>query len=1159
MSSWFQRLYPDTSFTPSHIKGLIQKAEKEFDSFTGAAPALDSFLRDTFSLHFINNELNKIRIDWTNIFNAAGFVPQSSQCTLNLTNAIVVSLENFRIQQHLKPCFVEQWMTTLKNEMQCNRVCCDIVFKHVQKVMKQYKLLSKAKHRQPNKLSDFLKDSFQEDALCLSRDKVPSPNSASIEIGEQQPQTPEHSKELQSLKKQRQIQEDKNCKLEDRIELLECTLKSANKTVKDQTLEISSLTVEKELTDMSLCKAAKKEADLVSEVKKLKAEQSTLKRSKLYKKHRRAQKTHQQDLLMKGALQQQLDASTRQMNGLKKEKHSLQKVNHHLKQEVRKWKEKVKQNQHLETAVQHYTIPDLKLETKTKQGNNQFTNDIRKTMIQLQGEAGVAASKCKEVVQIVSKQLFDQTLTDKELPCVQTIINMADEGHVISKLQVAEMTLHADNATLHTDGTSRDHNKLVGQQISLPSGCSLSLGFVQVESENASTLLDITTGVLDELSAVYCWKDEDKEKDAVFSELLKSITSLMSDRAAVMKSFNSKLLDYKQAQLGEEHGSTHFLYCNAHYLLGLSRASETVLKTEEKTITAETGGLGRDALPKFNHFKSACETATSRVIRTACDIFGPRGDEKNGCRAEWQGFCEINGRKSTVPCYRSNRFNCYFEGAASLIHHRQDMMGFFSKGSASHSNLKMQSVDADLKDDKLAALLCAVALLYFRVTGPYWNLLQSKVPYTSFHTYVQKMMEHFTRWEQDSSDLLNRDFEGIFGGEFEVKSIMFDSSIQLAHDMESTVKGCLQSMMKEIREVTNRQLADFQVDGKYGSEPTDDMKALLQHCPLTNLIGENAFGDFDFDLGKRRHCSLHHRTTTHMLKRNRTSTWLDKKPKAESAAIMKMAKKKGRILRERHRQQEKVVRLKIRERIVENERQKKLKELKAAEQKQKIIEAVMVHGGPCHTTRDVNRLLRSVNTTGRAVSMLKDEIRYQKLVLCKPGELRLTGSKDVLAESLKRHLGGDEQEESQEPEEDTDIQERGKRKRSDDSDSSSSDDSDSSSSDSESDSEINEEPTESFCFNRQGQWVSVFYDDNFYIGQVVVVKSQDVAVVKFLQQTKGRIDYFRWPACEDIAEVNHRFVFQWDFEVDIMSNDGRIWCVPQVRHVQRAYQRIKLQ
>ena len=85
-----------------------------------------------------------------------------------------------------------------------------------------------------------------------------------------------------------------------------------------------------------------------------------------------------------------------------------------------------------------------------------------------------------------------------------------------------------------------------------------------------------------------------------------------------MKSFNSKLLDNKQAQLGEEHGNTHFLYGNAHYLLGLTRASETVLKTEEKSTTAATGGLGCDALPKFNHFKSACERFCNYfAVRTA--------------------------------------------------------------------------------------------------------------------------------------------------------------------------------------------------------------------------------------------------------------------------------------------------------------------------------------------------------------------------------------------------------------------------------------------------------------------------------------------------------------------------------------------------------------
>ena len=62
-------------------------------------------------------------------------------------------------------------------------------------------------------------------------------------------------------------------------------------------------------------------------------------------------------------------------------------------------------------------------------------------------------------------------LSDADLPCVQTVLNMADEGHfILSKLQIAETVLESKDATLHTDGTTRDHNKIVGQQISLPSG-----------------------------------------------------------------------------------------------------------------------------------------------------------------------------------------------------------------------------------------------------------------------------------------------------------------------------------------------------------------------------------------------------------------------------------------------------------------------------------------------------------------------------------------------------------------------------------------------------------------------------------------------------------------------------------------------------------------
>ena len=504
------------------------------------------------------------------------------------------------------------------------------------------------------------------------------------------------------------------------------------------------------------------------EKKVLKAKQSEIMRSKLYRRVRKLKVVHNEDLQQKQTLKKQLRDTTKEISTLKKEKVSLQKRNHELKKRVQKLKREVDKleddkHQFEIAAYQRADSDSQKLETR-KMEHNEFTESVRKTMIQLQGEADVAACKCRQAVQIVGKQLFGQTLSDADLPCVQTVLNMADEGHFMSKLQIAEIVLESKDVTLHTDGTARDHNKIVGQQISLPSGATLSLGFVGVDTENSSTLLELTIDLLDELSEIYCLHSEEEEKETIFKGVLEKVTSVMSDRASVMKSYNEKLLQYKKTELGEDAG-IHFLYCNAHFLLGLSKACEAALKTTEREISQT--GLGRDALSRFSHFKSSNENATSRPVRTASDCLGPRGDEKSGCRAEWQGYCDSIQKRSEMTSYRSNRFNCYFEGAAATIFHQEDIIAFLQDG-VSHLNLKVQSVEADLQDQRLVTLLSAVARLYFRVTGPYWKLLKSDVPYTRFHIYVQKMATLFARWQTDPSGILNPAFVGIFDGEFEV-------------------------------------------------------------------------------------------------------------------------------------------------------------------------------------------------------------------------------------------------------------------------------------------------------------------------------------------------------------------------------------------------------
>ncbi|KAL3881059.1 hypothetical protein ACJMK2_033255 [Sinanodonta woodiana] len=99
--------------------------------------------------------------------------------------------------------------------------------------------------------------------------------------------------------------------------------------------------------------------------------------------------------------------------------------------------------------------------------------------------------------------------------------------------------------------------------------------------------------------------------------------------------------------------------------------------------------------------------------------------------------------------------------------------------------------------------------------------------------------------------------------------------------------------------------------------------------------------------------------------------------------------------------------------------------------------------------------------------------------------------------------------------------------------------------------------SDTFQFRHQGVWVAVYYDDQYYIGQVLEVHQPDLALVQFLCQIKTKTDFFKWPASDDIAEVKSCFVFDWDFIVQPVSSDGRSWKVDNVDNIDQKYRRIR--
>ena len=143
------------------------------------------------------------------------------------------------------------------------------------------------------------------------------------------------------------------------------------------------------------------------------------------------------------------------------------------------------------------------------------------------------------------------------------------------------------------------------------------------------------------------------------------------------------------------------------------------------------------------------------------------------------------------------------------------------------------------------------------------------------------MVTNFEKWIDDPSDLLSPNFFSVFDGDLVIKAPRFHYvyDFVLNNDVE-IITRCLKCMCVEALGVTKRQLEDFLPGGKF--EDMDEcMKEQLMHYPLTNLVGESAFGDFDFDVCKRRNASLHIRSSMHSIKRNKTVEFISSKSRSQ--------------------------------------------------------------------------------------------------------------------------------------------------------------------------------------------------------------------------------------------------------------------------------------
>lgn len=252
----------------------------------------------------------------------------------------------------------------------------------------------------------------------------------------------------------------------------------------------------------------------------------------------------------------------------------------------------------------------------------------------LQGQCNVAASSCSNVIQIVSRFIFGKHFDIKNLPSVSSALNFADEAHHVAKHHIAEKLLKSKHFTLGIDGTSRQKKHYVERHVVLDNKKVMSVGFIEVACDDAKTLLEQTVDMFEEISNLYATFHDSCNSD-VFKQIISKLKCIMSDRAAVMKLFDRQMAEYKKDLLQDQEASTHFLFCNAHFLLGIAKAAEEGIKEVEEALKETKGRLGRDLDGAYSSFSTNNESVAVRLVRTTTEVLGPRGDEKNGCREEW--------------------------------------------------------------------------------------------------------------------------------------------------------------------------------------------------------------------------------------------------------------------------------------------------------------------------------------------------------------------------------------------------------------------------------------------------------------------------------------------------------------------------------------------
>ena len=537
-----------------------------------------------------------------------------------------------------------------------------------------------------------------------------------------------------------------------------------------------------------------------------------------------------------------------------------------------------------------------------------FLPHVRECVVELLG-LEVSTKNVAPVIQSVLKHMAKIEVPLSDLPKKQTVVNISDSAQYLLRHMYTDKIEQSTNVGIKKDGTKKQGTKIMTSTITLDTGEDLHLGFQLVARETGASIAERIKDQLKELQDV-CHKESDGEGNSTntfLTEIMKKLSYFMSDRAANEGKADDILREWRDSVLAEtgnaeEKTTVHSLHCLAHVLLGFVYHGNKEFKKQHDELAVSDIKLGREKSSVYARYQF--DFAPIRVTRMASEVLGPMPDEKSGVHNKWHAHLRVLGKKSLIQHFKDNRFNATYECAAAVLHHHSDIISLMDKLES--LNLKIRSVKEDLEDSRVHSMVHAFALVYVKLTGPFWDLCVSKsVQYLDLFKYVQLMADALKHWVDDPMKMLT-ETEPVFPDfSHDTTGPFWNAAVAPPAD-EGFFRRTLQSILKGMQNCVNLQLSSFLPGGKYGCLQEEKEVQRTKGSGLNNLSSERCFGSLDASMSKRRHASLHYHSSMNMLKtsRGRFQNWLASKGEMERGNLWKHAGRNGRKMRERHRQEE---------------------------------------------------------------------------------------------------------------------------------------------------------------------------------------------------------------------------------------------------------------